>query len=60
MRNVFAQGKKHSDFSWESLGDIKEGRGSLGEEVPVLVYRLMQYTMLDVISKDIGEEATDG
>ena len=30
----------HHSFSWDRLGDIKEGRGDLGEEVPVLVYRL--------------------
>ena len=56
MENVFAKMHKHSAFSWENLGDIKAGRGNLGEEMPVLVYRLMQYTMLDVLSKDMGEE----
>ena len=56
MENVFAKKKKHSQFSWDNLGDIKEGRGELGEEMPVLVYRLMQYTMLDVLSKEYGEE----
>jgi predicted hydrocarbon binding protein len=59
MRNVFMQGKDHATFSWESLGDIKEGRGSLGEEMPVLVYRLMQFTMLDVLTKDLGREKAD-
>ena len=54
--NVFMKGKKHDDFSWENLGDVKEGRGDLGEEMPVLVYRLMQYTMLDVLSKAHGSE----
>ena len=48
--------KKHNVFSWDGLGDIKEGRGSLGEEMPVLVYRLMQYTMMDVMSREMGEE----
>jgi predicted hydrocarbon binding protein len=58
MDQVFLkhQAKRHSMFSWDGLGDIKEGRGSLGEEVPVLVYRLMQYTMLDVLSREFGEE----
>ncbi|MDR1165435.1 MAG: 4-vinyl reductase [Deltaproteobacteria bacterium] len=56
MDNVFLQGKKHSAFSWDSLGDIREGRGDLGEEMPVLVYRLMQYTMLSVMSDAMGEE----
>ena len=59
MENVFLKNKKHSDFNWENLGDIKEGRGDLGEEMPVMVYRLMQYTMLDVLSRDIGLEAAN-
>ena len=56
MKNVFLRNAKLSSFSWDNLGDIKEGRGDLGEDMPVLVYRLMQYTMLDVLSKAIGEE----
>ena len=60
MENVFMKGKTHADFLWENLGDIKEGRGDLGEEMPVMVYRLMQYTMLDVLSKEYGiEKAND-
>ena len=54
MSNIFLKDKKHEDFIWEHLGDIKGGRGDLGEEMPVLVYRLMQYTMLDVLSKAHG------
>jgi predicted hydrocarbon binding protein len=56
MKNIFAESLGHSTFSWGNLGDIKEGRGDLGEEMPVLVYRLMQYTMLDVLSKEYGAE----
>ncbi|MDR3278336.1 MAG: 4-vinyl reductase [Oscillospiraceae bacterium] len=55
MANIFAK-KGHSTFSWDKLGDIKEGRGDLGEEMPVVVYRLMQYTMLDVLSRAYGED----
>ena len=56
MENIFMKGKDHSVFSWERLGDIREGRGDLGEEMPVLVYRLMQFTMLDVLARDLGRE----
>ncbi|GHU26564.1 hypothetical protein FACS189488_14720 [Betaproteobacteria bacterium] len=60
MSNVFAKKTTpHSSFVWDNLGDIKEGRGDLGEEMPVLVYRLMQYTMLDVLSKAHGEEVAN-
>jgi len=54
--NVFMKGGGHEVFSWDTLGDIKEGRGDLGEDMPVLVYRLMQFTMLDVLSKAHGLE----
>ena len=53
-KNVFMKQTSHEVFDWNSLGDIKEGRGDLGEEMPVLVYRLMQFTMLDVLSKAFG------
>ena len=56
MENVFSKIKKRSVFSWENMGDIKAGRVELGENMPVLVYRLMQYTMLDVLSKEMGED----
>ena len=53
--NVFKKtGRGHEHFTWDALGDIKEGRGDLGEEMPVLVYRMMQFTMLDVLSKVHG------
>ena len=54
MENIFAASKKHEEFIWAGLGDIKTGRGDLGDEMPVLVYRLMQFTMLDVLSKAHG------
>lgn len=45
-----------SKFKWENLGDIAEGRKSLGPDMPVLVYRLLQYTMKDILSRELGEE----
>ncbi|MDR1648850.1 MAG: 4-vinyl reductase [Synergistaceae bacterium] len=56
MQNIFAESLGHNNFCWRNLGNIEEGRGDLGEEMPVLVYRLMQYTMLDVLSKEFGNE----
>ena len=55
-KNIFLKDIKHENFIWDNIGDIKEGRGDLGEEMPVLVYRLMQYTMLDILSKAHGLE----
>ena len=55
MENIFQMNQKKA-FSWGNLGDIKHGRGDLGEEMPVLVYRLMQYTLMDVLSEEFGLE----
>ncbi len=59
MENVFQAADGHSKFSWRNLGNIKDGRGDLGEEMPVLVYRLMQFTLLDVMAQKMGIEAAN-
>lgn len=46
-------------FDWNRLGDIENGRGSLGVEMPVAVYRLMQYTITDELYNMLGTEATE-
>jgi len=55
LQNVFRDDSRKA-FVWSSLGDIKKGRGDLGEEMPVIVYRLMQFTLLDVLSAEFGLE----
>jgi len=55
VENVLRK-KNKEPFTWESLGDIRNGRGDLGEEMPVIIYRLMQYTLLDVLSDELGLE----
>ena len=56
MSNVFLRNDTHNVFTWDSLGNIKAGRGDMGEDMPVIVYRLMQYTMLDVLTKEHGSD----
>ena len=46
---MFKEERDYSKFSWEDLGDVTAGRPNLGQSVPVLVYRLFQYTMRDVL-----------
>ncbi len=58
--NTEKQALIHNCFRWENLGDVEGGRGDLGMEMPVLVYRLMQYTMLDVLSRGCGGEQANG
>ena len=56
MDNVFLEKRNHGTFLWSDLSNIKEGRGSLGEEMLVLVYRLMQYTLVDTLTRECGRE----
>lgn len=53
---MFKEERDYNKFKWEDLGDIKTGRPNLGLTVPVLAYRLMQYTMRDVMIKELGVE----
>jgi predicted hydrocarbon binding protein len=54
------QGIKPYHFQWKDLGDIELGRPNLGNTMSVAVYRLMQYTMRDVLNRRFSSEiATD-
>jgi len=44
------------NFRWEDLGDLEAGRPNLGAMIPVAVYRLMQYTMRDVLVRTLSAE----
>ena len=55
MENVFLD-EPHHVFTWDKLGNIKEGREDLGEEVPVLIYRLLEYTMNHVLTEEFGKD----
>ena len=60
MSNIFMKNEpNHTDFSWETLGDIKEGRGSLGDQMPVSVYRLLQYSINHILVKNHGQQFSD-
>lgn len=58
MANIFFN-EPHHIFSWEKLGDIKRGREDLGEEMPVMVYRLLEYSMNHVLSEEYGVEQSN-
>ena len=49
----------HAHFSWEQLGDISEGRPNMGTEVPVLIYRCLEFSMYDVLCHRLGQETAD-
>ena len=44
------------NFQWKDLGDIELGRPNLGNTMSVAVYRLMQYTMRDVLNRKLSPE----
>ncbi|MBF0510414.1 MAG: 4-vinyl reductase [Deltaproteobacteria bacterium] len=46
---MFKEDRRESRFCWDDLGDINEGRPGLGSMTSVAVYRLMQYTLRDVL-----------
>ena len=47
-------------FSWELLGNLEVGRPSLGPLMRVETYRLMQFTLRDVLERHYGATVTDG
>ena len=48
-----------AQFDWTRLGDVSVGRENLGPEMPVVVYRLMQYTIMDTLVESYGREQAD-
>ena len=57
---MFKEERNYSKFAWKDLGDIEHGRPNLGLTVPVLAYRLLQYTLRDVLITELGvDKAND-
>jgi predicted hydrocarbon binding protein len=44
------------EFDWARIGDVAKGRENLGNLLPVAVYRLMQFTVFDVLKASYGEK----
>ena len=55
---VFKESRQELQFKWKMLGNLAEGRPNLGLTTDVSVYRLMQFTLRDVLIRDFGVEAT--
>ena len=56
---MFKEEREDSLFSWTMLGDVAQGRPNLGPTTDVSVYRLMQFTLRDVLIRDLGPEKAD-
>jgi len=50
---------ENEKFKWSNLGDISLGRENLGENMPVEVYRLFQFMIRNILTKDYGVEKTN-
>ncbi len=55
MENVFLDSDNTPNL-WDYLFNIEEGRRNLGEEMPVVVYRMFEYSMRDVLIEKYGKE----
>jgi len=56
---MFKEERNETQFEWSMLGDVPVGRPNLGTTTEVVVYRLMQFTLRDVLVKEIGVEKAD-
>jgi len=56
---MFKEERDELQFDWKMLGDLAEGRPNLGPTMNVTVYRLMQFTLRDVLIARYGVEDAD-
>lgn len=56
---MFREKRKTPQFDWSMLGDIDLGRPNLGRSMDVGVYRLMQFTLRDVLIRNLDVGTAD-
>ena len=56
---MFKEEREELKFTWNMIGDVVEGRPNLGTTMDVSVYRLMQFTLRDVLIKQFDVETAD-
>lgn len=56
---MFKEERTGYRFQWSDLGNIAEGRPNLGPTTSVSVYRLMQYTLRDVLIQKYGVQGAN-
>jgi predicted hydrocarbon binding protein len=56
---MFKEERDETQFQWSMMGDIDKGRPNLGPMVHVAAYRLMQFTLRDILIRDFGVETAD-
>ena len=56
---MFKEDRDELKFDWRMIGNVGEGRPNLGNTMNVSVYRLMQFTLRDVLIKQFNVETAD-
>jgi predicted hydrocarbon binding protein len=56
---MFKEERETSMFDWSMIGNLAEGRPNLGATMDVAVYRLMQFTLRDVIIQEFDVETAE-
>jgi hypothetical protein len=56
---MFKEERKEPGFYWSMIGNVGEGRPNLGPTMDVAVYRLMQFTLRDILITEFGAAAAD-
>jgi uncharacterized protein len=47
---------KEQLFNWNQIGDLQDGRPNLGPNTRVEVYRMLQFSMREVLVEELGDE----
>ena len=56
---MFREERSEPRFEWAMLGDVDAARPNLGPFMPVTVYRLMQFTLRDVLIQEFDVATAD-
>ncbi len=56
---MFKEERQDLLFDWSMVGDVSMGRPNLGNLTDVSVYRLMQFTLRDVLVREFGPDKAD-
>lgn len=56
---MFKDERTGQRFDWGTLGDIKLGRPNLGASAHIAIYRLMQFTLRDILICRYGVDVTN-
>lgn len=55
---MFKEERNDFMFDWSMLGDLDKGRPNLGPMTSVLAYRLLQFSLRDLLIREFGAERT--